>query len=259
MKKPDATSQITIENFRQKVWPLPAEDLLYVGPATKRKLADRNIRTIGQIARCSVRELSSMLGRRGELLWRYANGLDNDPVSSKGEEAMIKSVGNSVTAQRDLTCEQDARSVVTVLSESVAERLRANALCGNVVELSVRDCELNIFSRRRKIARPTALASEIIPCAMNLFHESYHWERPIRSMGVSVSSLRAIDGDEQMVMFPDTLRERRYDLECTVEDIRHRFGHASIQRASLFASGMTRIDPRGEHVIYPCCDVGNGG
>ncbi|MGN0801113.1 MAG: DNA polymerase IV [Candidatus Faecivicinus sp.] len=251
MKKPDATTVITPENFREKVWPLPAEDLLYVGPATRRKLHSRNIFTIGQIAQCSPRVLSAMLGKCGEMLWSFANGLESSAVRPMGESAMVKSVGNSTTTPRDLVCDRDAQRVVTVLAESVAERLRANALCGSVIEISVRDCELHSFTRQRRIDQPTALAAEIIPCAMALFREHYHWERPVRSMGVCVSALQAMDGDEQLTMFPDRGRERLYDLESAVEEIRHRFGHRSILRASLISDGIGEINPRDDHVIFP--------
>lgn len=251
MKKPDATTVISPENYREKVWRLPADDLLYVGPATKRKLASRNIHTIGQLACCSPQVLSSMLGKCGEMLWAFANGLENSPVRAVGKEAAIKSVGNSTTTPRDIACDRDAQMVVTVLAESVAERLRANALCGSVVEISVRDCELNSFTRQRKIARPTALASEIIPCAMALFREHYHWQRPIRSMGVCVSSLQELHGDEQMNMFPMKNREKMYELESVVEDIRRRFGHYSILRASLIVDQIGKINPRDDHVIFP--------
>lgn len=251
MKKPDATTLITPENYRQKVWPLAVEDLLYVGPATKRKLHDRNIYSIGQLANCSPKVLRGMLGKSGEMLWAFANGLEASPVRAAGTSSVIKSVGNSTTTPRDLVCDQDARMIVTVLAESVAERLRANALCGSVVEISVRDCELNSFTRQKKISKPTALASEIIPCAMALFQDSYHWERPIRSMGVCVSALQPLDGDEQLSMFPDFGRERKYELECVVEDIRRRFGHYSILRASLIADKIGGINPRDDHVIFP--------
>ncbi len=251
MKKPDATTVITPDNYQEKVWPLPAEELLYVGPATKRKLHSRNIFTIGQIAQCSPKVLASMMGKCGEMIWTFANGLENSPVRAAGMSAAVKSIGNSTTTPRDLVCDQDARMVITVLAESVAERLRASALCGSVVELSVRDCDLNSFTRQKKISKPTALASEIIPCAMALFRENYHWERPIRSMGVCVSALEALEGDVQLTMFPAKKRERLYELECAVEDIRRRFGHESILRASLISDGIGEINPRDDHVIFP--------
>ena len=71
-------------------------------------------------------------------------------------------------------------------------------------------------------------------------------------MGVSVSDLRPEKGDEQLCMFPDTGRARRYELEGAVEDIRRRFGHASILRASLIADGeIGAINPKDDHIIFP--------
>lgn len=252
MKKPDATTVITAENFQDKVWPLPVEELLFVGPATQRKLNRRNIFTIGDLACCDSSALRYALGRNGEMIWNFARGNDHSPVLAAGEEAMVKSVGNSTTTPRDLKCDRDVKLVLTVLSESVAERLRAQALQGDVVTLHVRDCELNILSCQRRVARPTALAGEIAAHAQMLFWERYHWDRPIRSLGVSVSNLESRDGCQQLSMFPDRERERRYELEEAVEDIRRRFGHYAISRASLLADpGINGINPRDDHVIHP--------
>lgn len=252
MKKPDATTVITPENFRQKIWPLPAEDLLYVGPATLRKLHQRNLRTIGQVAQCPREMLSAMFGKSGEMLWTFANGLERSPVAAAGEEAMIKSVGNSTTPPRDLQCEWDVRLVFTTLAESVAERLRAQGLCGNVIEISIRDSNLHTIVRQQKMARPTALASEMIACAMALFRKHWKWECTIRSVGITMSGLQPLHGDEQISMFPDHDRERKYELESAVEDIRQRFGHFSILRASLIADETIGSDnPKDDHVIFP--------
>ena len=156
------------------------------------------------------------------------------------------------TTPRDLKCDRDVHLVLLVLSESVAERLRAQHLRGDVVSLYVRDCELNTQGCQRKISTSTALANEIAAVAQSLFRERYRWERPIRSLGVSVSGLETTDGDVQIAMFPDRNRERRYDLEEALEDIRRRFGHYAISRASLLAdTGINAINPRDDHVIHP--------
>ena len=252
MKKPDATTVITPENYRQRVWPLPVQDLLFVGPATKRKLGSRNICTIGDLACCDPATLRCILGKNGEMIWNFARGNDHSPVLSQDEAAMVKSVGNSTTTPRDLKNDRDVRLVLLVLSESVAERLRAQGLQGDVVTLQIRNCELETISCQKKIAAPTALAEEIALHAQGLFRERYHWERPIRSLGVSVSGLSSMDGDCQLSMFPDLRREKLYELEQAVGDIRRRFGHYAISRASLLADGaINGINPRDDHVIHP--------
>lgn len=252
MRKPDATTVILPEDFREKVWPLPVQELLYVGPATFRKLCRRNLHTIGELAKCPPEVLRAMLGRHGEMLWSFANGLDQSPVMPVDYAEDVKSVGNSTTAPRDLQCEGQVHQILTVLGESIAERLRHQDLQGNVVGISVRDNGLFTFTRRRKLTRPTALAAEIIPCAMALFRESYRWERPVRSVGVNVSGITTRDEVEQMSMFPDRERKRTYLLESAVEDIRRRFGYHSILRANLISDKeIGELNPREEHVIFP--------
>lgn len=232
MKKPDATTVITPENFRDKVWPLPAGELLYVGRATARRLAARNIRTIGDIARSPQELLRAALGKHGDTLWIFANGLDLTPVLRQGEGDEIKSVGNSTTTPRDIRDDGDAHRVLMMLSESVAERLRAHGFKGRTVSLSVRDVELRVSGAQHRLGHATALASEICACAMELFRANYRWERPVRSLGVSVSALERLDGDAQLSLFPDA-QLRKYDLESAVGDIRRRFGPDALRRACL--------------------------
>lgn len=252
MKKPDATTVISMDNFREKVWPLPAQELLYVGHATTGKLHRRNIYTIGDIACAPKAVLHSALGKCGDMIWSFANGLDTSPVSLLGDEAMIKSVGNSTTTPRDIATPDDAKMVIYLLSESVAERLREHGLCGCTVNLSVRDCELNTFTCQQKLRENTALSSEISRAAFSLFTRHYHWERPVRSLGVSVSVLSPLDTDRQLSMFPDTSRERMFEFEGTVAGIRRRFGHFAIQRAVFLANrDMGAINPKDDHTIHP--------
>ena len=156
MKKPDATTVITEENFRQKVWPLPVGELLYVGRATKRKLVSRAIFTIGDLARRDMNDLKLLLGVWGETLWHFANGLDLDPVRQVGEDSLIKSVGNSTTTARDLLNEEDVKIIMYVLAESVAARLRIHGLRCSTVAISVRDNELLSFERQGKLPTPTS-------------------------------------------------------------------------------------------------------
>lgn len=80
MRKPDAITEIKWDNFKEKIWPLDAAELLYVGRATENKLAQYGIRTIGDLAKTSPDTLQHMLGINGLKLWMYANGTDTSRV-----------------------------------------------------------------------------------------------------------------------------------------------------------------------------------
>ncbi|MDO4552747.1 MAG: DNA polymerase IV, partial [Bacillota bacterium] len=101
-KKPDATTEITRENYQSLLWPLPVRQFYSVGGATAEKLREMGIRTIGDLARTDRQLLLAALGKNGGQLHDYANGLDQRPVALFEERRKMKSVGNGVTFRRDL-------------------------------------------------------------------------------------------------------------------------------------------------------------
>lgn len=157
-KKPDAITRIEPDNYKEIVYPLPVQDLLYVGPATQRKLNSYGIRTIGQLAETNPKTLQGWFGKVGYSLSAFARGLDSSPVARQDHTATIKSVGNSGTTPRDLVNNEDVWLMLLVMSESVAMRMRELGMKCTVVEVSVRDCNLSGFVRQHKIENPpTAL------------------------------------------------------------------------------------------------------
>lgn len=148
-KKPDATTVITRTNYQEVVWALPVSDLLYVGPATTKKLGRYGIRTIGDLARTSVEFPHTVLGKVGVMLWRFANGLDTSGVSTYYAVPPVKTIGNSTTAPRDLVSDDDIKITLYALCESVGARLREQrSLCGTV-QLGVRDSALIGYERQK--------------------------------------------------------------------------------------------------------------
>ena len=96
-QKPDATTVISRENWRELVWPLPVGDMLYVGSAAKKLLGQYGVRTIGELAACPRGMLEELMGKLGGQLHDYANGLDGEPVRSRRQPEPVKSVGNGTT------------------------------------------------------------------------------------------------------------------------------------------------------------------
>ena len=252
-KKPDAVTVFTPENYRDKVWPLPASDLLGVGRATERKLASRGIRTIGDIAAAPPSMLRGFLGKWGLILHDFAAGYDSSPVARAGDEAVIKSIGNSTTTPRDLCCDEDAGIVYWMLCESVAERMRESGFLCRGVQVHIRDNELASFERQLKLESPTCLASTLHEAAMRLLRENWDWHKPLRSIGVRATDLLPASTPVQCSIFEDSERqEKRERLERSVDDLRRRFGHYCVGRAVCVSDPTLRnISPKDDHVIHP--------
>lgn len=253
LKKPDAVTLIPQDRYKEIVWPLPVEDLLYVGKSTLKKLHDIGITTIGSLATCDTELLHAVLGKWGDVLWLFANGRDTSPVRKINESAAVKSIGNGTTCPRDLIDNKDVKLIFTVLSESIAARLRDYGLKATGIQIYIRDNKLYSFSRQKKITKATYLSDDILKAAMELFIASYTWQRPIRSV-----SLRAIDlvtekDYIELSLFEDNDKLlAQENLAHTIDCLRSRFGHAAVVRAScLLDSKLTGFNPKEDHTIHP--------
>lgn len=250
-KKPDAVTVIDESNYKDIAWSLPCGDLLMVGRSAQKKLNAYGINTIGDLADTDVAVLKSLFGKNGEMLHSFANGTECSPVRHKDEISDVKSVGNSTTAPRDLVNEEDVKTVFRVLCESVSTRLREKGLKGRVVTIYVRDKELSSFSRQMKIPANTDISTEIFYYAMKLFCTNYFWNKPIRSLGVSVSDF---DVTYEQFDFEKTVenREKQERLETAVDSLRRRFGNYCIGRAcQLKDTELSKFNPHEEHIIHP--------
>ena len=250
MRKPDATTVITPDNFRDKVWPLPVSDLLYVGRATRRRLARMALYTIGDLAQAEEGLIRSALGKNGEMLQRFARGEDRDPVLCAEEAEEIKSVGNSTTTPHDLSSEEEAKAVLYLLSDSVAARLRAHRLACRTVSVWMRDSDLQGMVRQCRLPRVSDSGSDIARAALALLREHYAWDLPLRSLGVSGSDLASTEHMVQLPLWtpPKALRERA--LEGALDDIRSRWGHNSIRRGLMLCGASTQsLNPVDDHEL----------
>ena len=252
-KKPDGTTAIYPETFKEKIWPLPAKDLLYVGPATTKKLARINIRTIGDLARADDGLLKMMLGKNGLLLQAFALGLDSSPVMPITATAAIKSIGNSTTTPHDIQTMEDAKCVYYLLAESVAARLREHGFRTRCVSISARTTELITSGCQTMLERPTDITSEIADAAFQLFHNRFGHCFPLRSVGISCSHLTPASAPMQLSFTEDpTQRMKKEKLDRAIDDLRRRYGHNVVQRGVVLTDPtLAGLKPKEDHTIHP--------
>lgn len=251
-KKPNAITEITLENYKQIVYPLPVSSLLYVGPATSRKLCERGIHTIGQLAQTDQRLLTRWFGKMGGLLSVFSNGLDRSPVAKFDECAAVKSIGNSTTTCRDMENDEDIRMIFTVLAESVAARVREQGLKGETLCIFVRDNTLHSFTRQQKLPYPCCLAQDMVKVAMELFRKYYDWTAPVRSIGLSIGDFVYENAPVQMDLYGSYQSAVQQEkLAQTVDILRRRFGNGCIQRAVvLLDRELTHVQPGQEFTMH---------
>ena len=252
-KKPDAITRIEADNYKELVYPLPVEDLLYVGPATSRKLRSVGINTIGRLAECSEDFLVRRLGKMGAVLHMFANGRDISPVQKNDHIPNVKSVGNSATTPRDLANDADVHLMLFQLAESVAARMRELASKCTVVEIYIRDTELNSFTRQKKLHASTCSSSEIAQVAFDLFKRNYRWERPVRSLGIRGAGLVEAGAGVQLSLYADDIKRDKWErIDMAVDGLRQRYGYMSVRRALMLADPLLgAINPKDGHTVHP--------
>ena len=227
-KKPDATTVIDRENWRELVWPLPVGALLYVGSAARKLLSQFGVRTIGDLAACRRDALETLMGKMGAQLHDYANGLDADPVRSRYAAEPVKSVGNGTTFPANLTTAEQVRSGIALLSDSVATRLRRAGLYAGGVQVTVRDPQFHDRSRQAQLPAPTHLIRELTAAAMDLTRQLWKPPAPVRALTVTAIHLVA-DGEayEQEDLFSAEAapkKDRQEKLEAAMDRLRGKYG-----------------------------------
>lgn len=247
LKKPDATTVLTRENFRDRIWPLPAGDLMFAGRSTVQILEKHGMKTIGDIARAQREDLAKLLGKGGDLLWNYANGIDEDPVRSAGHYEEVKSVGNGMTFPRDLVTMEELRAGVTMLADEVSTRMREHGVRCQTLTVQLKDPAMKTISRQTSLKTPTRLQAELIEQAMKLIRANWRAGAPVRALTLTASHLIPEDQDaSQLSLFEDEgakRREKLEKLEDAVYRIRSRFGSDSISMGAPDAIlGHTRRD-----------------
>jgi DNA polymerase-4 len=252
-KKPNATTVIDRENFRQIVFPLPAGALMFCGKKMERTLAGFGIHTIGELAGSSRDFLQNYFGKAGATLYDYANGLDNSPVRNFRDIREVKSIGNSVTFRRDLCGTADIRNGVNAIADRVASRMRKNGVKCWVVQIGIKDPNLKIITRQKSLRTPTHLAKEISAAAMDLITSCWNRDAPIRMLAVTGSSLVPDDAPEEQLCFfqangNPAARCRQEKLETALDVIRQKYGHGSITSGALLKNdiGLEGLHKKGE-------------
>ena len=252
-KKPDAITRIEADNYKEIAYPLPVEDLLYVGPATSRKLRAIGIRTIGRLAECPVDVLVRRLGKMGAVLHTFANGRDVSPVQRSDHIPNIKSVGNSATTPRDLETEADVKLMLYLLAESVCARMRELVSRCTVVEIYVRDTQLNSIVRQRKLQAPSCSSQELAETGLDIFRRNYRWDRPVRSIGLRGAGLVEAQGTVQLSLYTEDQKRDKWErIDTAVDHLRQRYGYMCVRRALMDSDPLLgHINVKDGHTVHP--------
>lgn len=234
LKKPDATSVIKRENFKEMVWPLDISSIIGIGKSTKRKLNGIGIYTLGELAKSDVKTVKGILGINGLYLWQYANGFDDRPVKDYSYREVIKTIGNSSTLVEDLYTNEEVYNIFQILSLNVSKRLREANLSSMGIKIFIRDNNLLSYEFQAPISNPTQSSIILAEKAIDLFKKKYKWNFPIRALGLRAINLVDDKIPTQTDIFSDYKEiMKKENLDKAIYNIRKKYNKNILTFASL--------------------------
>ncbi|WBW98643.1 DNA polymerase Y family protein [Oceanirhabdus sp. W0125-5] len=248
LKKPDAATTLFPHEIENKLWPLPVRELFMVGRATEKKLKTIGINTIGELAQCEIGVLKERMKSHGELVWKYANGIDNSLVRRENYIEM-KGLGNSTTISFDVDNKEEAHMVLMSLVETCSMRLRDSGNICKCITVSIRNSEFMNYSHQRVLSYETNCTDEIYKEVIRLFDDMWKGEA-IRHLGIRLSHLSSAK-NRQLTLFDYKDIKKKENLDSVIDDIRIKYGTGSVVRAKFIHSGLKPIRGGAGAESYP--------
>lgn len=227
---PDAIVNITLDNYQQLIYPLSLNNLLFVGKKTHALLTKLNMQTIGDLANCDVNILKSFIGINAEKLITAARGEDYSDVSDYLFHEIPRSVGNGTTLPFDLTSKKEVESVLYLLAEKIAFRLREQKLQGYTIHLSIKDTMLHWCGAQISLPYPTHTVLTIRRTASAIFDQLWIQKpfRPVRALRIAVSNLTDAPNLQTNLLADLNDEVKNQALDNAFDKIRRKYGTEQI-------------------------------
>jgi DNA polymerase-4 len=246
--KPDGLVVVHAAHEQEFLHPLPVGLMWGIGPVTQRRLAERGIRTIGDLAASSDDSLRALLGHAlGNKVSALAVNDDERRVQSSGRAS---SVGAQSALGRRPASPELIRPVLGHLADRVAGRLRAKRRAGRTVTVRVRFADMRSVTRSRTLPFAMATTLTLTEIAEDLVHTAlsdHSSEQQISLLAISVSNLvdqpalqlelpLAPAPADQAIRPGSRVGATRWAVDQSVDAVRRRFGHDAVGYASIVLS-----------------------
>lgn len=199
MKKPMGITVIRKREVQQKLWPLPIEEMRYIGSKTANLLKSIGIFTISDLAQYQdYIRLKQVLGKNATIIQKMAFGIDHRELITNYER---KSIGISTTLKEDTFQYEIINVILHNLSRQLAYRLQQKGIMGNVIILTIKYFDFKTVNRSKKLTESICLESSIYNEIINLYEEIED-TIPIRLLGISIHGLDQYqDTNQQLTLF----------------------------------------------------------
>ena len=239
-EEPDKVHTLFPEEIESKMWPLHVGELFLCGKASADKLTRLHIDTIGDLAQSDLASVKAILGNKaGEQLWRFANGIDDSPVTAEAEAP--KGYSNEITFDDNITSWEQGEKVLLHLADNVAARVRRDGVKASCISVTIRGNDMKKHSHQRMLDAPTDGTSRTYETAKELFRQLWDGRTNLRLIGLAMTQIDR-DGQQQMSLFDimsgEAEDERDHRADAAVDALREKFGDDIIKRGGMLGSNI---------------------
>ena len=203
MKKPRGITVLRKKDVPYKMWPLPIEEMQFIGKKTAPLLRSIGIKTIGDLANYQdLSALQKILGNTMQVTINHANGIGDDQLNSASD---IQQLSQVYTLTVSLQNESEVKDSFKTIAQSLAKRCVSNDKMGYIVGITVRSDDFKTKTRQEKLTSPVYTSDDLYMHAMRLF-ESMESMYPIRLIGIFINQLVSLHtGTLQLSLFDKTI------------------------------------------------------
>jgi len=224
LSKPDGLLEVAAGDERSFLAPLPIAKLPGIGRKTERVLAGLGISTIGKLSITPLDVLRSHFGASGEVLHRFANGIDDRKVEPP---AAAKSISRETTFGKDTRDRSLLKATLRYLGERVGSELRQRGKQARRITLKLRYADFTTITRSHTLSQASDTDQTIFDTGTSLLKkELAQGKQPIRLIGIGVSNL--VEPGRQLDMI-DKSAQRQEQLNRAIDRIRNKYGFTAIQ------------------------------
>lgn len=226
LDKPRGFAVLGQDDARIMLADKPVGFIYGVGPASQEKLAQRGFRLISDLQRAEETDLMKQLGSEGRRLWRLARGIDDRKVVP---DRNAKTISSETTFEDDISDFATMERVLWGLCEKVSARLKNSDLCGTTITLKLKTADFRQRTRAQSLSTPTQLATRIFATVREMLAKEIDGTA-FRLIGAGVSALKP----GSMADESDLLNRRAAHAERAMDDVRKKFGNASLIRGIAY-------------------------
>ena len=228
--KPNKIHTLFIEEVKEKMWPLPINDLFGVGKKSTEKLLKLNINTIGDLANTPVEKIRPYFKNMSLSLIESANGINNDRVVS--EEVVCKGISNEITLQKDVTNKVELYDNLLFLANKVGLRLRKQNRYAYVVAVIIKDKYFKRKTHQKKLLNPINSSIDIFEIAKQILNDMWN-DDSVRLIGIRLDNLVENYNYQRSLFENNEKININSNLDKALDKLKEKYGDKIIENADL--------------------------